>query len=73
METIIYQQADNSAKQPAVTLQFPDALPGNEAQNTECEKICEEIRCILQHAAIGHVMSTNVLTGNAQAKPEESL
>ena len=53
MKTIIYQQADNSAKQPAVTLQFPDALPGNEAQNMECEKIREEIHSILQHAVIG--------------------
>ena len=73
MKTIIYQQADDSAKQPAVTLQFPDALPEDEAQNMECEKICEEIRCILQHTAGEYVMSTNVLTGNAQAKSEESI
>ncbi len=53
MKTIIYQQADNSLKHPAVTLQFPDTLPGNETQSTECEKICEEIHSILQHAVIG--------------------
>ena len=52
MKTIIYQQADNSAKQPAVTLQFPDTLPGDEAQSIECEKIREEIHSILQHAVI---------------------
>ena len=53
MKTIIYQQADTSAKQPAVTLQFPDTLPGDETQNTECKKIREEIHSILQHAVIG--------------------
>ena len=73
MKTIIYQQADDSAKQPAVTLQFPDALPGDEAQNMECEKICEEIRCILQHTAAEYVMSTKVLSENVPAKPEEWL
>ena len=51
MKTIIYQQADTSSKQPAVTLQFPDALSGDETQNMEYEKICEEIYSILQHAA----------------------
>ncbi len=61
MKTIIYQQADDSAKQPAVTLQFPDALPGDEAQSMEYEKIREEILIILQHAAI------------EQAELEESL
>lgn len=52
MKTIIYQQTDTSEKQPAVKLQFPDALPEDEAQSTECEKIREEIHSILQHAAI---------------------
>ena len=52
MKTIIYQQADNSLKQPAVILQFPDTLPKDEAQSTEYEKICEEIHSILQHAVI---------------------
>ena len=52
MKKIIYQQADTSAKQPAVTLQFPDALPGNETQSIECKKIREEIHSILQQAAI---------------------
>ncbi len=61
MKTIIYQQADDSAKQPTVTLQFPDALPGDEAQSMKCEKICEEIHSILQHAAV------------EQAELEESL
>ncbi|MDE5597154.1 MAG: hypothetical protein K2J04_04920 [Lachnospiraceae bacterium] len=53
MNTIVYQQVDDSAKHPAVTLQFPDALPGDEAQNMKCEKIREEINSILQHAVIG--------------------
>ena len=52
METIIYQQADDFAKQPTVTLRFPDTLPGDEVQGMEWEKICEEIRCILQHTVI---------------------
>ena len=52
MKTIIYQQADNSVKQSAVTLQFPDTLPEDEAQSIECEKIREEIHSILQHAVI---------------------
>ena len=53
MKTIIYQQADDFLKLPAVTLQFPDALPEDAAQSMECKKICEEIHSILQHAAIG--------------------
>ncbi len=61
MKAIIYQQADTSSKQPAVTLQFPDALPGNEAQSKEWEKIREEIHNILQQAVI------------EQAEPEESI
>ena len=73
MKTIIYQQADNSAKQPAVTLQFPDALPEDETQSMECKKNCEEIRCILQHTAAKYVMSTNALSENVPPKPEESL
>ncbi len=73
MKTIIYQQADGSAKQPAVTLQFPDALPGDAAHSRKCEKICEEIHSILQHAAAEYVMSTDILTENAQSVPEESL
>ena len=73
METIIYQQADDSAKQPAVTLRFPDALPGNETQSEEYEKICEEIYSILQHTAAEYVMSTKVLSENVPAKPEEWL
>ena len=52
MKTIIYQQADTSAKQSAVTLQFPDALPGDDALSKECKKIREEIHSILQQAAI---------------------
>lgn len=52
MKTIIYQQADDFLKQPAITLQFPDTLPGDEVQGMECERICEEIHSILQHAAI---------------------
>ena len=52
MKTIIYQQADTSAKQPAVTLQFPDTLPGDDTQSIGCEKIREEIHSILQHAVI---------------------
>ena len=73
MEPIIYQLADDSAKQPAVTLLFPDALPEDEAQSMECKKICEEIRCILQHTAEEYVMSTSVLSENVPEKPEESL
>lgn len=52
MKTIIYQQADDFLKQPAVTLQFPDTLPEDEAQSMECEKIREEIHSILQHAIL---------------------
>ena len=52
MKTVIYQQADNSATQPAVTLQFPDTFAENEVQSMECEKIRKEIHNILQHAAI---------------------
>ncbi|MBD5454014.1 MAG: hypothetical protein HDR30_06855 [Lachnospiraceae bacterium] len=53
MKTIIYQQADDFLKQPAVTLQFPDAIPEDEGQSMECEKIREEIHSILQHAVPG--------------------
>ncbi len=49
MKTIIYQQADDFLKQPAVTLQFPDALPEDEAQSMECGKICTEVRSILEY------------------------
>ena len=53
MKTIIYQQADDFLNQPAVTLQFPDALPEDKAQSIVCEKIHEEIHSILQHAVLG--------------------
>ena len=53
MKTIAYQQADDFLNQPTVTLQFPDALPGDAPQSMECEKIREEIHSILQHAVLG--------------------
>lgn len=76
MKSIIYQHADVSTKQPAVTLEFPDVLPEDEVQSMEYEKICEEIHSILQHTAIEKVMSTDNLSENVppkQEEPEESI